>query len=406
MRINALLDLDMVAVESADRVSVLLDLTAPDAPAAATRPPRAVQIVLDRSGSMAGDRLGAARAAIDALITRLDPHDAFGLVTFDDGVDVAVPAQRLHDKAAVRRLVAAIEPGGMTNLSGGLLRGLQEAERGGHGSGATCILLSDGYANHGVTDRDALGGMTAAARAKGIGTSTIGLGLDYDEALLAAVARGGAGDADFAEDADAAGAALATQVDGLLQTVVQAASLTVKPTGDVSGVTLFNDLPATAVDGGVMVELGDFVSGEQRKLLIDLDVPAMPGLGLAQIAELELRWVELPALVQKTVTIPLHVNVLPGDQAAGRIPDATVRSEKAFQTAQQAKRQAAEALRRGDAPAAAAQFAAAARCMPAEHAGEAELLRDLAERALHDDVRRTAKFTEADAHRKNRRRGR
>ena len=406
MEINALLDLDVVAVEAEDRITVLLDLAAPAAPATTATTHRAVEVVLDRSGSMAGDRLQAALTAVDALVTRLDPQDAFGLVAFDDEVTVAVPAGPLLDKAHVRELIRGIAPGGMTNLSGGLMRGLQEAERAAAGSGATCILLSDGHANHGVVDHDVLGGFTATARRKGISTSTIGLGLDYDEELLAAVARGGAGDADFAEDGDTAGAKLSAQVDGLLSLVAQGASVLVKPTGDVDKVTLFNDLAATAIDGGVMIELGDFYSGEERKLLLELEVPAMAGLGLAQIAEIELRWVELPALTQKTVTLPVHVNVLPGDQAAGRIPNPVVRSERAFQTAQQAKRDAAKALRRGDAPGAAGMYAAAACALPPEHADEAALLHDLADRALHDDVRRTAKFSEADAHLKNRRRGR
>jgi Ca-activated chloride channel family protein len=317
-----------------------------------------------------------------------------------------VPSAPLADKAAVRERVAAIFPGGMTNFSGGLLRGLQEAERAMDGAGATCIVLSDGYANQGVVDHDALGTLTAGARRKGISTSTIGLGLDYDEGLLTAVSRGGAGDAHFAEDGDAAGAALAGEVDGLLERVAQAATVTIRPTGDVDKVTLFNDLDAAPVEGGIMIELGDFFAGEERKLLLELEVPAMAGLGLAQIAEIELRWVELPSLTQKTVTLPLHVNVLPGDEAAGRIPNPVVHSERAFQTAQQAKRDAATAMRHGDGPAAATMLACAAAVLPPEHADEAQVLHDLADRALHDDLRRTAKFSEADAHLKNRRRGR
>lgn len=55
-----------------------------------------------------------------------------------------------------------------------------------------------------------------------------------------------------------------------------------RPTGAVDAVHLFNDLPAITIDGGFMVELGDFYSGEQRKLLLTIDVPAMAALGLAR----------------------------------------------------------------------------------------------------------------------------
>ena len=405
MHLSTTLDLDVVAHEADDRVTLLLDLVAPAAaPAPGGAPParRAVQVVLDRSGSMSGDRLEAALDAIRALVVRLDPQDAFGLVAFDDEVSIDVPAGPLTDKAAVLARIASILPGGMTNLSGGYLRGLQEAERATQDGAATLLLLSDGHANRGVVEHEALATLGATGRKKNITTSTIGIGLDYDESLMAAVATGGAGDTEFAEGADDAGAALARLVDGLLEGVAQAATLIIRPTGDVDSVRLFNDLPAAPVDGGIMVELGDFVAGEERKLLLELDVPAMAALGLAQVAELELRWVELPSLTTHVVTLPVHVNVVPGDQAAGRIPDPKVRSELAFQNAQRAKREATEALRRGDHRLASLRYGEAAAALPPEHADEAAVLHDLAMRADHDDPRRTAKHAQADWQRKNR----
>lgn len=417
MRLNALLDVDVVAVEAEDQISVLLDLGAPTRKGAEERPPATLQVVLDRSGSMGGGQLDAAKEALKALINRLDPSDNFGLVVFDDNVDVAVPAGRLRDKQAVWHAIQAVEAGATTNLSGGLLRGVQEARRVKDEHRATLVLLSDGHANVGVTTHDELERIAAGARNAGVTATTIGLGLGYDEQLMAAVSRGGAGNAHFAEEPDTAGAALASEVDGLLDQVVQAASLTVRPTGAVDAVHLFNDLPAITIDGGFMVELGDFYSGEQRKLLLTIDVPAMAALGLAQVCELELQWVDIATLDSHTVTIPVHINVIPGDQAAGRIPNATVRTELAFQSAQRAKRQAADALRRGDVDAASRAYddagqtlksfaAEAAPAMASEIAAEADLLLDLSERARFEDASRMAKFSEADRHLKERKRGR
>src|SRR4029079_5316330 len=90
-----------------------------------------------------------------------------------------------------------------------------------------------------------------------------------------------------------------------------------------------------------------------------LAVPGVPTLGLAEVAPLELGYVALPALEQQTITLPLHVNVVPGDQAAGRIPDPVVRTEAAFQRAQQAKRDASSAGSAGDARSAAAALGSA-----------------------------------------------
>jgi len=73
---------------------------------------------------------------------------------------------------------------GRTDLSAGYLRGLQEARRVAGPAGATLLILSDGHANAGVTDPDRLGGVAAQAKSAGVSTSTLGLGLGYDEALL------------------------------------------------------------------------------------------------------------------------------------------------------------------------------------------------------------------------------
>ena len=414
MELNALLDVDVVAIEGEETVSVLVELAAPASDASGARPPSTLEVVLDRSGSMAGERLDAAKRGLLTLIDRLAPSDSFGLVTFDDEVQVVVPAGPLDDKALVRALIESVTDGATTNLSGGLLRGVREARRVKGDGGATLLLVSDGHANVGLTDWGALEQVAATARRAGVTVSTIGVGLGYDEELMAAIARGGAGNTHFAEEADAAGTALAAEVEGLLEQVAQAAVLTVRPGDAVRSVSLFNDLPVAAIDGGFMVELGDFVAGERRKLLLRIEVPVMAALGLAQVCSLELAWVDVATLATQTVTIPVSVNVVPGDEAAGRVPNAVVRTELAFQEAQRAKKLAADELRAGRADAASALYAsagealsacAAAPTMAREMQDEALLMHELAERARFDDAARVAKLTEADRHLKGRRRG-
>ena len=102
----------------------------------------------------------------------------------------------------------------MTDLSGGYLRGLQEARRGAGPAGATIVLLSDGHANAGITDPAALREVAANAGAQSITTSTIGIGHGYDQDLLAEIATGGNGNHSFAADGDSAAAALARRDRG------------------------------------------------------------------------------------------------------------------------------------------------------------------------------------------------
>ena len=84
MHVNAHLDVDVVALENDDIVTVMLDLEAPVGDTDATRPDYAAVVVLDRSGSMSGAPLAAAKRGLLDLVDRLDERDSFGLVVFDD----------------------------------------------------------------------------------------------------------------------------------------------------------------------------------------------------------------------------------------------------------------------------------------------------------------------------------
>lgn len=347
MHLSALLDCDLVAVEQTDELTLLVELTAPSPTTTATRQPATLQVVLDRSGSMAGDRLEGAKTALIALVDRLDPADNLGVLAFDNETEIVVPAGPLSNKTAVKHAIAAVDAGGSTDLSSGYLRGLQEAQRVAGPTGATLLLVSDGHANAGVTDPVQLGQVANRARTKNVTTTTLGFGLGYDERLLAALARGGAGNELFAEEADTAVALISGEVDGLLTQVAQAASLRLTWTDHVAGISVLNDLPVVGLPDGAMLELGTFYAGETRRLLVKLNVPGIPALGLTQVATLEFTHVSLPDLVQHTTTVPVLVNVVPGDQAAGRIPDPKVRSEELFQQTQKAKRESSKLMSEG-----------------------------------------------------------
>lgn len=84
MKLSAQLDLDLVALEQPDELMLLLQLQAPSPREGSSRLPASLQVVLDRSGSMAGDRLDGAISALVSLVDRLDPTDNLGVVVFDD----------------------------------------------------------------------------------------------------------------------------------------------------------------------------------------------------------------------------------------------------------------------------------------------------------------------------------
>jgi Ca-activated chloride channel family protein len=355
MHVSTNLDVDLVAVEAADQVNLLLELQAPQLSEQETRAEQTLVVVLDRSGSMDGEPLEASRRALTTLIGRLDPRDCFGLVVFDDQAEVVVHTASLRSLGVdtVKAAIAGVHSGGSTDLSAGYLLGLSEAGRAMGAGGATLLLISDGHANRGEKSPVVLGGAAEGRARKRITTTTIGYGLGYDEELLVALARGGNGDHVFAENVDQLHPAIAEQVGGLLAKAVTAASVTVRPLGEgLAGVRVLHDVPTTELGHEVIAQLGDLYQGESRRLLIQLDIPAMAALGLATVAEVVVRYTELPDLVEHVITLPVTVNVVPGDVAAGRVPDPVVTVERLLQQAQQSKRDAISSLRAGETDAA------------------------------------------------------
>ncbi|WP_160051719.1 VWA domain-containing protein [Nocardiopsis sp. FR26] len=401
MHLSALLDFDAVPLDTDDAVSLLLEITAPERAEDVQRPPSTLQIVLDRSGSMSGERLDGAVRALLSLVDRLAPSDNFGLVSFNEQARVEVPCGPLTDKAEVRRRISALRASGGTDLSSGLLRGAQEARRASADRGASLVLISDGRTNQGVTDSALLRRVASDAYAHGVTTTTLGYGLGYDEELLGAVADGGAGSALFAEDPDTAGSLIAQEAEYLLAKTVQAVSLRIPVDPYLRGVGVAGEMPSHQLpDRSVVVDLGDFHSGEKRRLLLHLDVPGLASLGTTAVTVLEATYVDPATLTTYTAALPVTVNVVPGEEAAERTPRPEVRTEEAVQRAQTAKREASEALRRGDRDAAVDTLERARRDLldphtsqapEAEAAEQAAELGRMAQMARSDDASRTSK---------------
>ena len=117
MQAQVRLDHQLLAVEGEHDVHAMLELSLPEADGAIEQPPLRLALVLDRSGSMAGERLDAAKRALESLVSRLDPADAFGLVAFDDDIQIAVPAAPLSDKPGVLAAIRAILPLSLIHIS-------------------------------------------------------------------------------------------------------------------------------------------------------------------------------------------------------------------------------------------------------------------------------------------------
>lgn len=355
MNITAHLNIDLVALDTADDLTCLVDLRAPLLEQVAARPGQSLVIVLDRSGSMSGEPLEGAKESIRALIHRLAPQDAFGLVVFDEVADVAIPVRLMgdHDVPTLEAMVGRIGSGGSTDLSAGYLLGLRELKRSLRSTnhpGGTVLLVSDGHANAGITDPVRMRDLAGQAFGKhAVTTSTLGYGQGYDEVLLEAITRGGNGTHAFAPDVDSAMKEIQEAVTDLLDKSVVAALMRIRPRADlVEGIRVLQDLPHWAEGDGVVVNLGDLYAGEERKTLFALHIPGIPTLGLVTVAEVVFEYTTLPDLLEHEVVVPLSVNIVPGDQARGRVPNPVVEVEQLMVDIDTQKRDIASSLRAGD----------------------------------------------------------
>jgi len=259
-------------------VDVLVRIQAPEAPVGhtAVRPPQAIALVIDRSGSMEGRPLAEARRCAAYVVGKLRPTDAVSLVQFDNRVQRLWPAVPLGDGAPVRAAIAGIHSGGNTHLHGGWHEGAKTlADVAGAGL-KRVILLSDGQANEGLTDAAAIAAQCAEWAAKGVTTSTYGLGNSFNEELMVAMARAGGGNHYYGDTAEDLMDPFQQELELLGNLCLRDLRLAASAPDGVD-VRVVNELQA--VDGGW--RLPDLAWGAEAWAVLRLTVPAgaLPPLG-------------------------------------------------------------------------------------------------------------------------------
>ena len=347
MQHDVLLDYELAVTQDNYIVRALVKLTG-QLPDNGARTPLNLSLVLDRSGSMSGEKLAAARSAAAFLVRRLRPEDVVSVVAYDDQVQtVAMPATG-DSQQQLPREIERIESGGSTNLSGGWLRGRELVGEGKDDHKMNrVILMTDGLANEGIQDPDTLARLCADAKKQGVTTTTIGFGSDYDERLLRKMADAGGGSTFYIEREDQAIGVFEEEIEGLLTLSAQNVAVEIKPADAVQLVAIHHDYPLTEVGNGVKrVELGDLYAREPRSLLVEFLVPALGEGNAVSIAKIVIHAHVLMAsggIERQRITLPI---VGPLDAEGRRDPE--VQREVVLSQAARARREAREMSDAGD----------------------------------------------------------
>lgn len=269
------LDRAMLPAGNAARAIVKVCLEGARLPRPEARPPVNLSIVLDRSGSMHGEKLARAREAALEALARLAPDDILSVVTYDEEVRTIVPARRVGNGQDIARAIRGITSGGSTNLHGGVCQGAVEVRKYIEDNRYTCriILLSDGLANVGPETPEELGRLGAELVKEGMSVTTIGLGLGFNEDLMARLAQRSDGNTYFVESGADLARIFAAELGDVLTTIARRVVVTVD---FPDGVRPLRFIGRDGVINGRKAEiaLNQLYGGQEKFALIEVEVPA------------------------------------------------------------------------------------------------------------------------------------
>jgi Ca-activated chloride channel homolog len=235
-----------------------------------------IVVVLDRSGSMAtANKLPYAKAALRDIVSRLGPGDRFALVSFANHTIVHSPlvAVTFDQKEALNRLIDSIRAVGGTNLSDGLSHATALIADTAVDRRHKVMLLSDGEANQGITDPGRLAQMARDLTAKGAVLSTIGMGLGFNETLMASLADHGMGSYAYLENLNGLNRILAADLHESRQLYAASSRLEIRLGDgvrllDAGGYPIERRGSATAT-----VVTGQLLAGSRKRFIMTFEVP-------------------------------------------------------------------------------------------------------------------------------------
>lgn len=291
VRLSIDVDRHVLTAETTERAIIKVSLDCLPPPRIKARPPVNLALVIDRSGSMQGDRIVQAREAALELVRRLDRNDIISLVAYDSDVEVLIPAQRVGQARGLEAAIRGLTPRGMTALHGGVIRGAEEVRRHIEEAGYVhrVILLSDGQANVGPRSPEELGRLGAALMKEGVSVTTIGLGLGYNEDLMTRLAQGSDGNTYFVEHSADLPRIFATELGDVLNVVARRVVIEIDfPTG----VRPMRFVGRDGVISGQRAELtmNQLYGGQERFALVEVEVAPAKAGSTREIARAQVRY--------------------------------------------------------------------------------------------------------------------
>ena len=263
-----------------------------------TRTPLNLCLVIDRSGSMEGPPLDYVKQACGFVVDMLSPNDILSIVTFEETVDVLMPPQRVTNKQPIKEGIQRLMPGNTTNLYDGLALGAQQVMGiTDPGRATRLVVLTDGDPTAGIKDFSALVAHAGEIKQRGITCTFLGFGPDYNEELLASMAKRAGGNYYYIPRPELIPEVFRTELDKLMTSVARNLKLELKV---ARWVNLRS--PQASPTGEVMLPLADLERGASIQQVFDFDFTNHP-LGHYRVANGKLTYDDL--VTSKTEVIDI-----------------------------------------------------------------------------------------------------
>jgi len=344
------LDVDRVVLpaDSIERAVIKIGLDCLRLPRRESRPPVNLALVIDRSGSMGGDKIAKAREAALSAVRSLGPDDIISIIAYDTEVETLVPAQRVGRARGLEAAICRIEARGNTALHGGVAAGANELRKHIEDNRGVnrVILLSDGLANVGPSSPDELGRLGYSLMKEGISVSTIGLGLGYNEDLMARLALRSDGNTYFVENSADLPRIFAIELGDVLNVIARRVVIEIE---FPEGVRPMHFVGRDGVIRGQRAEitLSQLYGGQEKFALVEVEVSPAKSGSECELARASVRYEDAANGRTTTLTAQRKVQFSSDRKVVISSADHRVQADYAANVLAVAKEQAIELVDKG-----------------------------------------------------------